>query len=111
MKPVRITRSRAKGSRVTSPNGLPVVCVTRGTKWGNPYSLLDYPSGMPEAERRRHSITAFRGVLSGTIELPLHPLTFTAADVRRELSGKNLACWCKQDAPCHADILIEVANG
>ncbi|RVI83935.1 DUF4326 domain-containing protein [Sinorhizobium meliloti] len=27
-----------------------------------------------------------------------------------ELRGKNLACWCKQDAPCHADVLLQVAN-
>jgi hypothetical protein len=39
VKPVRIQRSRAKGSRLTSPNGLPVVCVSRGTKWGNPYKV------------------------------------------------------------------------
>lgn len=27
-----------------------------------------------------------------------------------ELRGKNLACWCPLDAPCHADVLIEFAN-
>ena len=37
VKPVRIQRSRRKGTRLTSPNCLPVVCVTRGTKWGNPF--------------------------------------------------------------------------
>jgi hypothetical protein len=26
------------------------------------------------------------------------------------LRGKNLACWCKLDAPCHADVLLELAN-
>ena len=31
--------------------------------------------------------------------------------VRRELRGKNLACWCPLDQPCHADILLEIANG
>jgi hypothetical protein len=32
--------------------------------------------------------------------------------VRRlpELRGKNLACWCPLDQPCHADVLLEVAN-
>lgn len=28
----------------------------------------------------------------------------------RELSGKNLACWCKPGEPCHADVLLEIAN-
>ena len=106
--PVRITRSRAKGSRLTSPNGLPVVCVTRGTKWGNPYTVADWPQQMPLAERKEVAVTAFRGNLLGLIELPLHVLPFTVDDVRRELSGKNLACWCK-DGPCHADVLLEVA--
>ena len=31
-------------------------------------------------------------------------------DIRRELAGKNLACWCKPGAPCHADVLLEIAN-
>lgn len=24
--------------------------------------------------------------------------------------GKNLACWCKLDSPCHADVLLKLAN-
>jgi hypothetical protein len=28
----------------------------------------------------------------------------------QELSGKNLACWCPLDRPCHADVLLAVAN-
>lgn len=31
------------------------------------------------------------------------------ADIRANLRGKNLACWCK-DGPCHADVLLELAN-
>lgn len=27
-----------------------------------------------------------------------------------ELRGKNLACWCRLDQPCHADVLLEKAN-
>jgi hypothetical protein len=34
----------------------------------------------------------------------------TVADVRAELAGKNLACWCPLDQPCHADVLLAVAN-
>jgi hypothetical protein len=26
------------------------------------------------------------------------------------LRGKNLACWCPLDQPCHADVLLEFAN-
>lgn len=28
----------------------------------------------------------------------------------RELRGMDLACWCKLDQPCHADVLIALAN-
>jgi hypothetical protein len=31
-------------------------------------------------------------------------------DVIAALRGKNLACWCALDAPCHADVLLELAN-
>lgn len=27
-----------------------------------------------------------------------------------ELAGKNVACFCKLDAPCHGDTLMELAN-
>lgn len=33
----------------------------------------------------------------------------SAADIA-ELRGKNLACWCPLDQPCHADVLLELAN-
>lgn len=31
--------------------------------------------------------------------------------VRSELAGHDLACWCPLTTPCHADVLIELANG
>ena len=31
-------------------------------------------------------------------------------DIRLLLRGKNLACWCKPGQPCHADVLLELAN-
>lgn len=98
--PVRLIRSRVKGSKLTSPNGLPVVCVTRGTKWGNPRAL---PAGADATER-------MRAVGSFSVRLRAGCLDFTVDDVKRELRGKNLACWCKE-SPCHADILLEIANG
>lgn len=27
------------------------------------------------------------------------------------LRGRDLACWCPLDQPCHADVLLELANG
>ena len=31
-------------------------------------------------------------------------------DIRDMLRGKDLACWCSLDQPCHADVLLEIAN-
>jgi hypothetical protein len=35
---------------------------------------------------------------------------FDLRTIRTRLGGKNLACWCPLDRPCHADVLIELAN-
>jgi hypothetical protein len=32
------------------------------------------------------------------------------ADIQTHLRGKNLACFCALDQPCHADVLLEIAN-
>jgi hypothetical protein len=37
-------------------------------------------------------------------------LNVTVADVKRELRGRDLACYCPLDEPCHADVLLAVAN-
>ena len=34
-----------------------------------------------------------------------------AEDARRDLAGCDVACWCREGRPCHADVLLEVANG
>jgi hypothetical protein len=98
-KPVRVRRSRAKGSKLESPNGLPVVCVSRGTRWGNPHVVDEKKPGSREAAMRNYRR-----------DLELGKLGFSVEDVRRELAGKNLACWCRLDQECHADILLELAN-
>ena len=64
-------------------------------------------------EAAAHAASSFRWQLLN------HPnvLGFTEAEARAELAGKNLACWCPlTDAqgnrvPCHADVLLELANG
>lgn len=45
------------------------------------------------------------------------PDTISLVDLRRmvldrlqELHGHDLACWCRLDQPCHADVLLELAN-
>lgn len=31
-------------------------------------------------------------------------------DALAELRGHDLGCWCPLDQPCHADVLLELAN-
>jgi hypothetical protein len=93
----RVQMKRTKGWR-KPPN---TVYVGRPTKWGNPFRLSDYSS---PAE----CINAYRDWLAGTSQLAMQPPT--PQQIRTELAGKNLACWCRIGAPCHADVLLEIAN-
>ncbi len=37
-------------------------------------------------------------------------LAVTIDEAKRELRGCDLACYCPLDEPCHADVLLAVAN-
>nr|WP_280950316.1 DUF4326 domain-containing protein [Mesorhizobium wenxiniae] len=45
---------------------------------------------------RRHAWQLFASIAPDTPQL--------VAAAKAELRGKNLACWCKAGAPCHADV-------
>jgi len=92
--PIRVQRRRVKGWR--KPEN--TVCVDRTSKWGNPFKA-DWPEG---GKDRAWAASAFRGYYHGDSEY--------RAAVVRELRGKNLACFCSLDGPCHADVLLDWAN-
>ncbi len=94
-KPVRVQLSRRKGWRMP-PNTRKV---DRTTKFGNPYQ-----GGADGDGDRAMLVARFRAWLYRP-EQAGH-----RAEVRAELAGKNLACWCPPDGPCHADVLLELAN-
>lgn len=103
IKPVRLQRSRRAGSRMISPNGLPVRSVTRPSPFGNPFSIAEMPGATPD-ERLAESRRRFREYLRMTPEL--------VARARRELVGCNLACWCSVSAEwCHAMDLLSISAG
>jgi len=93
--PVRIQRRRTKGWRL--PPG--AIYVGRPSKWGNPYRVGTCL--IPDAEA---AVAAFRANLPTKLECT-------------ELRGHDLACWCPltlpdgSRCPCHADVLLELANG
>lgn len=92
--PKRIQRKRTKGWRM--PEG--AVYVGRPTRWGNPFALPGR-----EREHRAWAVTAYREwVTKSGVRID------EAAE--EHLRGHDLACWCALDQPCHADVLLELAN-
>ena len=120
--PKRIQRKRTKGWRM--PKGS--IYVGRPSKWGNPFAagreqvVVLFPASryMPPLSGSvwprdpadavalyRLGIEGFQG--RAAFHSPSIPSIKT---IRAELAGKDLACWCTLDAPCHADVLLELAN-
>lgn len=115
-RPKRIQLSRRRGWR--KPEG--TIVVARPTRWGNPYVVhshercgIDLEScSLKEtqwpASDRAGAVVAFRHMLT----LPLHPQPWypDLDEIRYQLAGHDLACWCPLDDVCHADVLLELAN-
>jgi hypothetical protein len=98
--PQRYQRRRAKGFHL--PEG--VVCVTRPGRWGNPFSSA------AEFDRVLGLILEGRTQTQIDIRATLYLAMKRIADSIHELRGKDLACYCGLDKPCHADSLIKYAN-
>lgn len=45
-----------------------------------------------------------------TEDRPVLPARPTVEEIRAELAGHDLACWCPLDGPCHGDTLLAIAN-
>ena len=93
-RPERIRLSRQRGWR--KPEG--AIVVARPTEWGNPFVVG------PDLTRAQ-AVDLYRDALLEGY------LAITVEDVRRDLAGHDLACWCPLSEPCHSDVLLEVANG
>lgn len=91
--PHRIRLSRTRGWRM--PAG--AVKVDRATRWGNPFLAAT-------AQERAVAVARYREWIREPAQAPLREAA------RAALRGKDLACWCPLDGPCHADVLLEIAN-
>lgn len=119
MIPVRLQLSRTKGfdlqalSRAT--NGLPAVNVARPGKWGNQWrARLASAGGWVCEDMRCHFIKPARDEAEALALALFHHRAWAepmANLVRAHLRGRNLACFCALEDPCHADTLLELANG
>ena len=109
MTPVRIQRKRTKGWKM--PEG--AVYVGRPTRWGNPFEVGEAVTPQIAVERYALHLREYFGFLEREIHRVFAPLPVTSVEADRwiaPLRGKNLACWCPLDQPCHADVLLELAN-
>lgn len=96
--PKRIQRKRTKGWRMPENT----IYVGRGTKWGNPF----------KEQSRPVNAAKFRSWLKGEVYPQMNSWQrITILKSLADLRGKNLACWCPLDCDCHADTLLELANG
>ena len=101
------------------------VYVGRPSRWGNPMivgtaymtSRTLLPFRLPsfrDVGQYDHGITVERCPNVATAVAWYRPMAArwasTAADWIAPLRGRDLACWCPLDQPCHADVLLELAN-
>ena len=91
----RIEKLRSLALNETASNAALDEPISGVGKWGNPWSWQDAPD--PIGNYRRY--IRYR-VAVGHV---------TPNDIRRELAGKRLGCFCKPK-PCHADVLADLAN-
>lgn len=126
--PQRIQRRRTKGWEMPSNT----VVVDRSTPFGNPFPVIkDASTSMgvtkpiwfigswngpalwfkdTKEEAVKLSVDAYRAWLAQAQQASLREKAKVA------LRGKNLACWCPivdkdgNPVPCHADVLLEIAN-
>lgn len=110
------------------------VYVGRPSRWGNPFVAYDWQAAFravwlgergDRAGMARAAVKLYRLWLTGegkllknddrnwferevlTVQAPPRP---TDLEIQEELRGRDLVCWCRLDAACHADVLLEIAN-
>jgi hypothetical protein len=118
--PKRIQLSRKKGWRK------PVLAavVSRPGYFGNPFVVReatpaewDPPFGGVYVRDRAHAVELLREYLAwrkaqgpGWHRTTPGPNFPWESQIRQLLRGRDLCCWCPLDEPCHADVLLEIAN-
>jgi hypothetical protein len=113
--PIRVQLRRTKGWRMPANT----ISVARPGKFGNPFKVNECrEAGFQGTDQQIASrcVEAFRTWLC----TPYWRINWDGdeAEASRSamldglptLRGKNLACWCRLDQPCHADVLLKLAN-
>lgn len=107
--PQRIQRKRTKGWKM--PENTIYVGRKSRRSWsdmpdfGNPWR-----PGLYRGFTHADAVESFRRWLDGDGGYASAGTPPTREEIQKHLRGKNLACWCPLDQPCHADVLLELAN-
>ena len=109
----RVQRSRKKGAKLPANTR----CVNRPTKWGNPYKIekrgksyiiedirTDKTHGKLYENKNDAAALAVE-LFTVYIKKELQKGNLNLNELR---TFDNLACVCSLQAPCHADVLIEL---
>lgn len=104
--PKRIQRSSAKGWRM--PENTVYVGRTLGggemrgepSRWGNWHIVGEHGTAQECVEKYERDIQDWRGQVGEAVY----------QEWLKPLRNQDLACWCPLDKPCHADVLLRLAN-
>lgn len=119
--PKRIQMSRQRPWRAENPDA---VIVARPSKWGNRWRVVRVQCslgglcwgvttpevGIMQQHAESQGEAAHWAVQGFERDIRSHANGYGPAEVRVALAGRDLACWCPLDEPCHADVLLELAN-
>lgn len=107
--PIRVQRKRTKGWKMPENT----VYVGRPSQLGNPFKSGDNERAVKLFRQcvcrfpvQGHNINCWRDAGGSVAAL----VGIASGVLIKDLRGKNLACWCPIDQPCHADVLLELAN-
>lgn len=101
----RIQLRRLKGWRKPAR----AVVVARPSKWGNPWRVAAAREAGyqgTDAELHEMCVHMFRNAMRANLPAVAHIVADLPA-----LRGRDLCCWCPPGLACHADVLLEMANG
>lgn len=76
--------------------------IGRPSKWGNPFSHKAHAKSKYRVATKAEALYKHREWVLSQPEL--------IAEIKRELKGKILGCWCNEGEPCHGRLLVRIAN-
>lgn len=98
-RPRRVQLRRTKGWRMPDNS----ISVARPSIYGNQYRVGEHGTAV-------ECVAKFRADLEDALNGPVGIHMALVKTLLAKVRGKNLGCWCRLGDPCHADVLLELAN-